>query len=509
MGSRKGGWLPIRSFQGTAKSAQDQLADQNLVFLAPEFKIVKAQVNALTKFPKRLLATQPGWTASSFALQSGQVIGRAGKRKATATFHQAERRDAVAGSLTDWRGTVAAPLADHKLASFIMMIPFTAPLLRIIDYPTNFGFELSGEGGIGKTTICQLAASVSGPMDDMIVSMNSTANAIDQLMCDFRDHTLILEEWNMFALQGGGRAGQQAASLAFSLGDGVSKRRLNGPVTERSRLIWLTSSNRPFPELVGSLQRDTANAAMDRMITLTIGDDRSCGIFDDRFADPGDVGTLAAQLIQAAHEQHGLAMVEYLKQLTTAHAEFELDLRAYIKRRQKRFVTKVKDIAPASMNARVAEAFGLVFAAGELAKRFGVLPTSYNCLKAAKLAYRLHLASRAAIATPVERLLALLDCPNVLDLREISSSDVTTDMIDAASAMRWSVADKDGELLLTAAQLRRLTPDKPGFLKDSVIRGALLTEKDRLMAYRYTHGKHGRRRCYCFQIALLRDQGHM
>ncbi len=101
--------------------------------------------------------------------------------------------------------------------------------------------------------------------------------------------------------------------------------------------------------------------------------------------------------------------------------------------------------------------------------------------------------------------MGLLDCPDLLDLRE--EPEASKKRIASASAVLWSSFYGD-ELLLTRDQLARVAPDPKLFLKDRTVRQAMVREDNRNQVYRYTLKNRGRLRYFCFRLAALQDQGH-
>lgn len=499
-------WLPFASFRKNGSTAESVLAEQGLVFMKSQFSCLMQMVEDLCEFSDQEVASRIGWSGPNFAFPSGTLITSRGASTGDIAFSPISNRDGTSGSAKAWRKHVARPLAGQPLASFAMMIPFAAPLLRIVDHPTNFGFEFAGSGGIGKSTICKLAMSAIGPMENMTISMNATANAIDQLMSEFNDQVMMLEEWNIMALQGGANAGREAARLAFVMGDGTSKRRFDASTNGRVRFLWLTSTNRPLPLMLEGIDPETAKAALDRTLTIAIPGEREHGIFDRPNERYSSVAEMAEGLAQAAGEYHGTAFRKYLAKLILKRRKDPEALRSRLVATQRHFVEKILESGDASTHRRVIEAFGLVYAAGRVAKHFKVLPAEFDCMGAVEQAYGLHVASRSAVATPVERLQSLLSSPTLLDIREAGEAEETD--ILSASGVLFRHYGRGDELLLTREQLQALTPNPSAFLKNPTIRACMALEDKRLQVYRYSLPKSGRRRFFCFSLDALQDQGH-
>jgi len=122
------------------------------------------------------------------------------------------------------------------------------------------------------------------------------------------------------------------------------------------------------------------------------------------------------QLLNAAHAKFGHAMPKFIKKLVKAAAKDRDTVVKQINRHIAHFRKRAGVDANSGAEVRVADAFGLVYAAGRLAKDYKVLPSDLNCLAAALACYRLnrahhrHLSPFAKQLPPIgDRIRALLD----------------------------------------------------------------------------------------------------
>lgn len=142
---------------------------------------------------------------------------------------------------------------------------------------------------------------------------------------------------------------------------------------------------------------------------------------------------------------------------------------------------------------RVADAFGLVYAAGKLSQQYGILPRQLKVRRAARKCHAMHLAVRAGRdLTMNDRLKALVDDPRVGKL--VRGAAVRSDAIAFVKTNK-----SDIELIIPKGHIGKVFPDwkkiaKSKELNDHLIRdGKHLTTKRKL-------GRKRPERVYCFKI---------
>lgn len=322
-----------------------------------------------------------GWNGQHFALPDGTVFSPSGAQQPDIVFQRIPRRCSPRGTFKGWKRKVARRLAGQALAEFVLCLAFAAPLLALTNRVGNFGFELVGGKGTGKSSLQQLMSSVLGALQGedghYWVSFDATPNALEQSMAGFSDLPLILEEANLFVAGETARTrGNNFKALAFRLGGGSEKARFDQGQPKEFRLIFLTSSNERLAKLM-NINSEAARAAEDRLITLPI-EGRPHGVLDFVPSGTANASQFIADLVAAADAHHGHAIRRFLSHLVQERADDERRLRAEIVRRMASFREKAGVDPNAGSAVRVADAFGLVFAAGALAKRYGALPRAFR-----------------------------------------------------------------------------------------------------------------------------------
>lgn len=410
----------------------------------------------LREFPRGSVIEKVGWNGGTFALPDGTIISPGKGDGAQLAIDVHSSKCSTRGSFRKWQAKVAARLVDQHLATFLLMTAFMPPLLNLSDRFGNFGFEIVGPKGTGKSTIQYLVSSVLGgvgqnSLGHYWVTLDTTYNALDDTMALHSDLPIIMDEANLLAADASPK--ERAAiykALAFKLGSGSVKVRYGSRAEADHRLGFIISSNEPLAELLGQ-STEGARAAADRLITLQIDASRPFGVFDTLSNEFRSSSELAQKLIGAAQRHHGWAIREFLKPLVSERAADEAKLRRKISRHVRSFRKEAGVSVNDGSAVRIAEAFGLVYAAGRLAQRYGVLPRVLNVHAAALNCYRLH-SAHSDNATPfASRLLELLTDERVKTLEKGAKP------ADAIAHIKIRKGEK--ELLVPPENIDKLFPD--------------------------------------------------
>lgn len=421
--------LPLHEFHGSAKGAFNHLAQKGFIVIGvAATRLLLNQVAAIDDFPLTQCVEQIGWNGDHFALPDGTVFSPEGVTAGDVLFAPMPRRCAKRGTLRGWKRDVASPLAGQAIPVFALCFAYTGSILSLTKRAGNFGMELVGGKGIGKSTVQQLAASAIGGVcqgedGHYWQTLDTTLNALEISMADHSDLPMILEEANLFLAGSSPRVrADNFTAIAFRLANGTEKARYGGAQPREFRFVYLTSSNDSLQTLIGT-NSPSAAAARDRMMTIPIASSRPHGVFDSIPQKFASGGAFAAALISAADQHHGSSIRQFLAQLVKARARDEAALRRDIEGWVAEFQAKAKVDRNDGSASRVAEAFGLVYAAGKLAVGYQALPRKLGCGRAILACYRLHLNSGGAQQPFVDQLAAVMARDDIIDLgnRKLSS----------------------------------------------------------------------------------------
>lgn len=295
---------------------------------------------------------------------------------------------------------------------------------------------------------------------------------------------MIIDEGNLFELgQSPGARGRAFSQLLMALGKGQEKRRY-GTTSRTFRFVFASASNESLLEIIGGTSsQNVIEAVADRLMTLSLTG-REHGVFDRLPKGYADTGDFIADLVNASTQEHGTAMRHYLQKLVDLSARDPLIFRARLEQHITDFRQEACIEANAGSARRVADAFGLVYAAGRLARWTGALPEGFDPLASALECYRLHRTSTQPQPSAAARVRALLEDPEVIDLdRRVPR--LTDEKLAATKAFRYTNPQNDTEILLPPASVRRLIPDWNRVRRDDYeVSRMLVRESGRYMTKR-------------------------
>lgn len=459
----KSALLEYRAFASDRGAIWSTLASRGPTIVSKAVKAsVIQQVEDLEAFPHRLIFDRPGWHQGQFVNASGKVFAPACAEKGAVAFTPNTVKCGRKGNAASWTREVAQHLVGHPIPSFFLMLCFAAPMLDLAGRQENIGAELAGEGGKGKSTTQRLMASTVGPAMEKdrgyITSFFMTPAALEQSMRWHSDMPFIIDEANLFGSGDGGRANnQKMQDFSFQMSGGFTKGRFDSAQQEGFRFIYVTSANEPFCELLSRAHRDVANAATDRLMTITIPEG-DAGVFGSLPSGYDSYRQFTLMLEEAMSRQYGTAMPKFLKALVSQRDKDDAKLKARIRQHIDTFKREVGVNENNGSDVRVAEAFGLAYAAGEFARHFRILPADFDCLGAAVHCY-VNFRSTVPVRQPLpERLLAIASRPETMRIDRRALPELTDEQVEAAGAFIRMVK---GEtlLLMTPTFGNRMLPD--------------------------------------------------
>jgi len=439
------------------------LADQGLsIWKKAEKEELLEKLEELEQFAARLIFDRPGWAGGQFASASGRVYAPKGTRKGLVAFATSAHKCAAKGTHAEWLTQVAEPLCGHPIPSFFLMAALAAPMLELSGLSANPGFELAGEGGKGKTTTMRLMASTSGPAmlghQGYITTFSMTPVALEKSMQMHSDMPFLIDEANLYN-QGGTAASNRRMmqDFSFAMAQGTTKGRCNEPDQKRYWFVCVITANAPFHEVLAQTHRDVADAATDRLNTIMVppGD---AGVFGPLAAGYDNYRQFTQALEAGMADQYGTAMPKFLGELVTERHKDEAAFKAKIRRYIDKFKIAVGINDSNGSDVRVAEAYGLVYAAGVFARHCGVLPSGFDCMAAAQHCYANFRATVPLRQSLADRLRAVAARPETITIDRRNLPTLTDAEVRGAGAFLRKIKGKQC-LLLTAEFGRTMFPD--------------------------------------------------
>lgn len=506
-----GVWVSLMEL--STQQAPERLRAGGIFLFGDNLKWAVDDAHKVNTFPPMPLIARPGTTAGYFTLAAGDVFAPRGATPATVLFDAEPAKFGKRGKLKLWKVGVAKLAAKQSLLTFVLIIPFAGPLLKLSRIHENFGFELCGPGGTGKTSAQHLAASVLGGAlepggANYWIAANTTMNGLEQLYSAHADLAIIIDEMGDFCNGETERVrATKTREMIFRLRSGTTKNRFDGQREEPTRFVYLTSTNISLGNLLNGLDCATSAAAKDRLLTIPIAQTRKHGIFDH--LPEGCVnGSEAISRLQALIlDHHGLAIRRYLKRFVKERAGGEDALRQKIDAEIRRFHDAVGVDQNVGSEARVADEFGLIYAAGQLAISYGALPREFDPLKAAIDVYRLNRESAAPLPTYYQQLERLVHNPRSLRIDSDALRSIHDDDLHRAPALVRTTHYGELELLLTSRQLARRFENKAAFYRDPEVAMVAITDKDSRKTVKRTVRTEARQeRFHAFRLARKSDE---
>jgi len=363
--------LPRAMLAGDGADARRMLLEGGL-FVAPG----RAARERLTAFlvgahsPNRVTATlRIGWHGSAYVLPD-QSIGAEGREdlllQGNGAFEHAFRQR---GTLHEWQDEVARYAVGNSRLLLALSAAFAAALVGPCDAESG-GVHLIGSSSTGKSTALAVAGSVwgGGEPGGYVRSWRATANGLEGVALGHCDALLCLDELSQLASR---EAGEVAYMLANGAGKSRSARDGTARRAARWRVLFLSSGEIGLADKVAEdgRKRPLAAGQQVRIVDVRADAGAGLGLFEDLHGFPS-AEAFARHLRTTTSSVHGVAARTFLAGIAGDLAS----VRSAVKHHVAGFVARHVPPDADGQVLRVAQRFGLIAAAGEIAVTAGVLP---------------------------------------------------------------------------------------------------------------------------------------
>lgn len=263
------------------------------------------------------------------------------------------------GTLPEWCDNVAALCVGNSRLVFAPCLAFAAPLLWPLGMESG-GFSFVGKSSGGKTTALRVGASVCGA-PDYVERLRATDNGLESVFLAKSDAPAFLDELGQLGPQIAGEAIYMAAN-------GSQKARASRTGGARGRESWRTSfllsSEIPLAAHMGEAGRAPKAGQQARLAEIPSDAGKGLGLFED-LHDYASGHEFAQALARAAGDYYGTPFAAFLSRLMRERGEglwrkLREDIRVFEREH-------LRENDAGGQARRVANRFGLVAAAGELA----------------------------------------------------------------------------------------------------------------------------------------------
>jgi len=366
--------VPLSSLHGDAGALVSSLAHWGMdITCTPTARRLFAEFLASVDVKDRVtIVRHSGWLdvggSRAFALPSEIINGAGHERVMLAKDVAGPYRQS--GTLEDWKDSVGLLAADHRLLRFAIATALAGTLLHLSGFESGC-FHLHGKSSEGKTTCLRMAASVwgSGANNGYVRTWRATANGLEATFAGACDTCLPLDEVGQVE-------GRELGQALYMATGGVGKQRMRRDATLGPSRMWrltvLSSGERPIESKLNEDAKHGAHAHAGQLVRAVDIPVRGVhGVFDEFEVDDVDPAAFADKCKTATSTYFGTAGPEFVRRLIAENAPAE-DVRQRVEAFVRSALRDVKDRH--GQTARVAQRFGLVYAAGELGVQLGILP---------------------------------------------------------------------------------------------------------------------------------------
>lgn len=350
---------------------------------------------------ERRLTSELGWHQGVFVLPGSTFP--AGGRLAFEREHGRYYAHArIAGTLKAWQDKVAAPAVCSSRMVTAILAAFAAPLLLLSGRRAGgFGLSFSGTTSTGKTTALRLAKSViDEPTPDGWGMSRSGGTAV---LCGYTDLPVFFDE--TAAVRGSKRGNSTIVTEMTDVLSGGKPDLLHPDWQPKGRLEGGGGAIRSvlLATTEGKLDPWRRQGERARLIEVPAERPGSFGVIDhpERARPAIDSKTKAGEHIErldrAVAQNYGHALPRLVEQLVAHRAKVP----GWIEQYTAEFRRAARGVDRDGWARRMLACFALIYAAGMLARRFGIVPWSEGVVRDAVL--RCWEDAMRAAATPEAR----------------------------------------------------------------------------------------------------------
>lgn len=343
--------------------------------------------------PERLMrcVSSTGWHDGRFVLPDityGPQVGE----EIIVQGSSSENPFRTQGSLEGWQDQIGRLCEGNSRLALAVSAAFAGPLLHLFGHESG-GFHFTGNSSVGKSTLLMAAGSVcgGGGQTGFVRTWRTTDNSLEAVAPAHNDALLCLDEIGQVAPN-------VAAGIAYMLANGQGKGRACKDGSSRLmhswRVIFLSTGELTFEQKVREEKNQRFMAGQSvRVVDIPADAGVGLGAFENLHGFR-DGKSFSEHCNRAAMAYYGLPFRRYLELLTTDRDHFKEKASVWLRRFEAEACPPHAD----GQVKRVANRFGLLVAAGELATEMGILPWRPGCaLWAAKRCFQDWVTSRGGL----------------------------------------------------------------------------------------------------------------
>lgn len=496
-------FVAARDFAGNRKVIVQTCAEHGIVFADNKAEASFFHAVAKTKhFAFENLIIQGGHNTGCFVLPDGQAFFAERGSQSEVALKPLNGKCALRGKLKKW-GHLAELASQNPVSCFVMLSAFMPPLLEFAERGKNIAFEIVG-GGHSTAALQALAASALGrpaayEQSCYPVDFGWLVHNVDHARAIYKDLLIITELPNLAEVSLSDK--QKARVYEVMAGNLLrsSYQPVGTLVDQVAHHGVLLFTEFGLAEQMGR-NSEKAKAQSNGLYSIYLPPDTPYGYLEKLPEKYPSAEEYVDALLAGARAQHGTAIRGFIAKLVDECFDDKKGLQEKLRASVKRF-RKKSGVDPANPAAvMVADAFGLVYAAGILAIEYGVLPKSTKCGSAALTCYQFYSSNRDPVVPFAERLIALADHPDTVVIPNGDVDLATASLIEGADLF-VRVRKRHRELLIRSKRVRQVLPDWDTLKGQGAVR-ELMEQKDGRNTVQITLiPKAKKTRVVCFKIA--------
>lgn len=356
--------MPLELLEGDGTDVRRELARLGLQISSNQTErgLLAAYIKVVPVEARARCVERLGWDDGVFVLPAG-AVGESGELRVFQNSHAVEPAYSVAGTVADWRNSVAALATGNSRLTFAISVAFAGALADITGEDSG-GFHLRGASSSGKSTSLRVAASVWGNPSKYVRLWRGTVNGLEGMAVMHNDGLLILDEISQIDP---GAAGDAAYMLANGQGKVRAQRNGMARPPQRWRLFFLSAGEESLTSIMARAGKRTSAGQEIRLADIEADAGAGMGIFEDIHGHQS-AAAIANAIKTASDKNFGAVGLAWLENV----AENRQQLVATLVESIEQFVTDIIPLNAASQVGRVARRFALAAVAGELATHYGL-----------------------------------------------------------------------------------------------------------------------------------------
>ncbi|MEN6532509.1 MAG: DUF927 domain-containing protein [Bryobacteraceae bacterium] len=367
-GRRKQRIIPLKTLMGEGREGLEALLDAGY---QPKrgrscFDRVKDYIYSTNPSNWVRITARTGMHGSSFVFPDRTIGAQDTEQVLFYSEEPVTHRYHTAGSVTDWREGIGLLCRGNTRLVLAVSAAFAGPLLPLLK-AQSAGLHFRALSSKGKTTALLVAGSVWGgdAQTGFLDTWKSTAAGLE-LRASLHNHSLLtLDEIGL-------ASPDEVSEAIYALCNGTGKIRATRTLTARASsqftLMFLSSGERGLSEYLRAAGRVMKGGQDVRLIEIPADSESGQGLFEKVPPEFENPATFANALKERARRYYGTPIEAYLH-LVTSNIDA---VTQQVQNRRKVFVQKNVTKDDSGEVWRVAETFGLIAAAGELATQLGI-----------------------------------------------------------------------------------------------------------------------------------------